>query len=119
MALRGPCNRSWKIRIPHYPPVETGDPGAQGVLTVKQNGDMVTFAFDCVSSPPGYNMAVIEDTEAPLEGNTVSYHSTEYGDCEFRIRFFKGFATVEHLNGHYDCGFGNAAGIEGQYIKIK
>lgn len=103
----------------HYPPVENGDPGAEGVLTVKQTGDKIIYSFDCVSSPPAYNMAMIEETESDLDGNVAHYHETEYGDCEFVIRFFKGFAIVEQQNGHYDCGFGMAASVEGEYIKIK
>jgi hypothetical protein len=102
----------------HYPGDKEGNPGAEGVLTVKQNGDKITYTFDCVTGGPGYNMAMMEDTEGTLEGNEVRFSSTEYGDCAFVIRFFDGFAVVEHEDGKYECGFGHNASVEGEFVKL-
>lgn len=102
----------------HYPANEAGDPGAAGTLIVKQKGDKVTFSFDCVNGPPAYNMATIEDMEATLSDNFIQVDVPDF-DCEIAIEFFKGFASVLHPGGHYDCGFGHGAGIEGQYVKVR
>jgi hypothetical protein len=102
----------------HYPKDSEGNPGAEGLLTVRQSGDKVTFTFDCVTGGPGYNMAMMEDTEGILEGNEVWYSSTEYGECAFVIRFYDGFTIVEQEEGKYDCGFGHNAGVEGEYVKL-
>jgi hypothetical protein len=103
----------------HYPD-EGEDPGAAGNLTVKVKGDQVTFAFDCITGPPGYHMATMEETEATLEdGNLIRYSNSEYGECAFEIRFYQGFASVTHVDEKYDCGFGMNAGVEGDYVKIR
>jgi hypothetical protein len=102
----------------HYPAESTGDPGAAGTLKVKQSGNKVTFSFDCINGPPAYSIATIEDTEGILNGNTVEAKLPDL-DCAFTIRLFKGFAMVHQKNGYIDCGFGNGAGIEGEYIKVR
>lgn len=102
----------------HYPAESNGDPGAEGFLTVKHSGDQVVFTFDCVTGPPGYNMAMMEETAGVLKGNAVHYSSTEEGDCALVIRFFDGFAVVEHEGEKYDCGFGHNASVEGEFVKL-
>lgn len=102
----------------HFPEESTGDPGAAGTLKVKQSGDKITFSFDCINGPPAYSIATVENTDGILEGNTVEAKLPDL-DCEFTIQFFKGFAMVHQKNGYLDCGFGNGAGIEGEYIKVR
>jgi hypothetical protein len=102
----------------HYPEESTGDPGAAGTLKVKQSGNKITFSFDCVNGPPAYSIATVEDTEAVLDGNRVDVKLSGL-DCAFSIQFFKGFAIVHQKNGYIQCEFGNGAGIEGQYVKVR
>ena len=99
-------------------PARPGDAGAAGGITVKNAGGKLTYSIDCVNGPPGYHVATIEETEGTLEGDEITYNMAD-GDCQIVIRFFKGFAVVEHISGHYDCGFGMGAGVEGEYMKLR
>jgi hypothetical protein len=95
-----------------------GKDGPRGSIVVKQAGDKVRFAIECVNGAPGHNMAMIEEAEAVLTGSELHYKMPEM-DCEFKIQFFDGFAVVSHVDERTDCEFGNGAGIEGDFVKLK
>ncbi len=95
-----------------------GKEGPSGSLGVEQAGSKVKVAFDCNHGAPGYNMAMVEETEIALNGNEARYKMPEM-DCEFRIQFFDGFAMVGYVDEQYDCGFGHNASIEGEFVKVK
>lgn len=102
----------------HYPAM-AGNAGAAGGIILKHKDERWTFSIDCVTGPPGYRTASIEETEAEVVGDMEIHHTLADGDCQFVIRFFDGFAVVEHVGEHYDCGFGMGAGIEGEYLKLR
>jgi hypothetical protein len=102
----------------HYPAVSTGDPGANGGLRIKKSGDQYIFSIECMNGPPGYHMAVVEDVKGTLEGDEINFTIPDF-DCQFVIRFFEGYATVEPIELSVDCGFGMGASIEGEYVKLK
>ena len=79
--------------------------------------DEVAVSFDCVTGAPAYNMATIKKTTLTLVGNQAVYSNREFGDCQFRIKFFGKSAQVDYVDEGYVCGFGNAATVVGNYAR--
>ena len=108
-----------------YPPFAAADDdccGSVGNLTVSGLGDdAAEIEFENNRGGPSFNQAIFEPTIVPLIGNRAVFEGTAggvYEDCAFEITVFDGFAFVDHLDGRSNCGFGNAAGIEGPYLLI-
>ncbi len=101
----------------HYPAIN-GDPGAAGTVTIKERDSQYSFAIECVTGPPAYRVATVEETPVELEGGHIRYTMPE-GDCQFVVHIYRGFVIVEHISGHYDCGFGMGAGVEGEYVQLR
>jgi len=93
--------------------------GGWGSMMAKQHGGEVTIRFDNISQAPANNLAILDAVTLPLKDNIAIYRSSVFGDCAFRIRFFNDFVVVDYLDNQYDCGFGNGAGVDGVYIKVK
>jgi hypothetical protein len=95
-----------------------GKDGGTGQLQIVQNNPgSIIIAFDCVNGPPAYNMALINKTTLKLNGNQALYETKEYGNCKIRLVFDANIVQVDYLGEAYDCGFGNAASVVGNYIK--
>jgi hypothetical protein len=94
-----------------------GEEGPVGYLKVEARGDdEVTFEFNCITSAPGRNMAMIDPTEGTVVDGVLSYKFPDL-DCAFEIRFYDGFAIVSYVNEQYQCEFGHNASIEGEFLK--
>lgn len=95
-----------------------GAKGHFGNMSVKAlTNESITVSFSNFTDAPARNMAIIEDDTIGIQNNIATYSSTEYGVCEFQIRFYNGFAVVSYLNNNDNCGFGHNASVEGIYIK--
>lgn len=95
------------------------DEGPSGNLEVQKIGkNKIAVAIDCIRGKPSYNMAQIDKTILELSHNQAIYHNTEFGKCKFKITFLKNGVNVQCVDNSYDCGFGNAATVTGNYIKI-
>jgi hypothetical protein len=93
--------------------------GPTGILEVQQIGkNKIAIAFDCIRGKPSYNMAQIDKTLLELFHNQAIYYNTEFGKCKFKITFLKNGVNVQYIDDAYDCGFGNAATVTGNYFKI-
>ncbi len=96
-----------------------GKDGATGNLYVQQIGkDKVIVEMQAVKGPPSYNQAIIEKTSLKLVNNEAFYENKEFGKCKLKISFFEGGANIIYLDDAYDCGFGNAASVVGNYLKF-
>jgi hypothetical protein len=99
----------------HYPEME-GEAGLTGVIAVKSVGENLTYSLDCVHGSADM-AASIPETEAVLDGNVLKYEMP-VSRCEFEIRFFDGFAAVEHVGEHHNCGLMGAI-VVGEYVKLR
>jgi hypothetical protein len=89
-----------------------------GQLLVQQIGaDKIVIAMDANRGAPSYNMATIEKTTLKLRGNQAIYSNKEYGKCTIKLTFFEGGASIVYVGEDYNCGFGNAATVTGNYLK--
>lgn len=95
-----------------------GKDGGTGNLYVQQIKDKIIVEMQAVKGPPSYNQAIIEKTSLKLVGNEAIYENNEFGKCRLKISFFEGGANIIYLNEAYDCGFGNAASVVGNYLKF-
>lgn len=92
--------------------------GPEGLLSISDVGESeATIAFDNHAGAPGYNLALVDPITAPKDGNVISVDGLPGGlDCAFTTTVFDGFAFVQMVDDRYDCGFGNAASVEGMYV---
>lgn len=97
--------------------------GPVGILLVSDVGrETVTIEFDNHRGAPSFNLASLEPTAVHLTANRAVFDGARdelRPDCAFEITVFDGFAFVSHLDDRFNCGFGNAAGIEGAYVLIE
>ncbi len=96
-----------------------GKDGGTGNMYVQQVAkDKIIVEIQAVKGPPSYNQAIIKKTFLKLVRNEAIYENNEFGKCLLKITFFEGGANIIYLNEAYDCGFGNAASVVGNYFKF-
>lgn len=96
-----------------------GKDGGSGNMYVQQVGkDKIILEIQAVRGAPSYNQAIIEKTSLKLFKNEAIYENKEYGKCLLKISFFDGGASIIYLDEAYECGFGNAATVAGNYAKF-
>lgn len=94
--------------------------GYQGNLEIKQlYNSKASFGITSVTSEPARNVAQIDNDIIELNATQFIYKLPETKECEFQVKFYKGFAYIKYTNGFCDGQFGNNATIEGIYIKTK
>ncbi len=78
----------------------------------------LTVSFNNTTSGPAFNRALISTTTIPLDQNVARFERTDsfHPNCKFEISIFDGYAYVQHVDEAFDCGFGNAAGVEAIYV---
>lgn len=104
-----------------FGPFEGDDPccGPRGLLQISNvTESTVTIRFDNTTSGPAYNLASIYTIEIPLEKNVARFDliNSIHPNCAFDITIFDGFAFVQYVDDRFECGFGNAASVEGIYV---
>lgn len=96
-----------------------GKDGGTGNMYVQQvTKDKIVVEIQAVKGPPSYNQAIVKKTFLKLVRNEAIYENNEFGKCLLKITFFEGGANIIYLNEAYDCGFGNAASVVGNYFKF-
>jgi hypothetical protein len=96
-----------------------GKDGGTGNMYVQQIGkDKIIVEIQAIKGPPSYNEATIEKTSLKFSRNQAIYENKEFGKCLLKISFFDGGANIIYIDEGYDCGFGNAASVIGNYMKF-
>ncbi len=95
------------------------DNGSGELKIIQSDPSKITLSFDCINGPPAYNMAMINKTALKLNGNVAVYENNEFGKCKIKLVFEANTVQVDYVGDAYECGFGNAASVVGNYIKIK
>ncbi|MBP2616262.1 hypothetical protein [Chryseobacterium jejuense] len=94
--------------------------GYQGDLEIKRLPDSkAVFGITSVTGEPARNLAQIDDDTISLKATDFVYKLADTDDCEFRVKFYKGFAVVQYTQGVCSGQFGMNATIEGIYLKTK
>jgi hypothetical protein len=92
--------------------------GPSGGMSVDEvSGDIFSFDISCVGPYPGHNIAMVETDTLAIINNAFTYEVKDAPSCEFRVRFFEGFAVVDYVNDRYDCAFGLNATVQGIFLK--
>jgi len=110
-----------KINISNIPgkyKYQYGPGGAGGelnVLSVKEN--TVEFNIEAHTGGGSPNLANVENAKAVLNGNMLIYKIPGSDDCEFKIEFFKRFASISYTQGNCNGEFGMNATVEGIFLK--
>lgn len=101
----------------HY---QYSEAGYQGDLEIKKlPGSKAVFGITSVTGDPGRNLAQIDDDTINLKTTNFTYKLADTDDCEFKVKFYKGFAVVQYTQGVCSGQFGMNATIEGIYLKTK
>ncbi len=96
-----------------------GKDGGTGNIYVRQvDPSKIIVEMQAIKGGPSYNQAIVEKTTLKLVGNQAIYENKEFGKCKLKIIFFEGGATIIYVDEAYECGFGNAASVSGNYLKI-
>ncbi|MDN3693830.1 hypothetical protein QWZ06_16790 [Chryseobacterium tructae] len=101
----------------HY---QYSEAGYQGDLVIKkQPNSKAVFGITSVTGEPGRNLAQIDDDTINLKTTNFTYKLADTDDCEFKVKFYKGFAVVQYTQGVCSGQFGMNATIHGIYLKTK
>lgn len=101
----------------HY---QYSDAGAQGDFEIHRlPNSKVSFGITSVTDAPGRNVAQIEDDTIVLTQPKFVYSLPETNDCEFEVKFYKGFAYIRYTKGMCDGQFGMNATIDGIFLKTE
>ncbi len=96
------------------------DEGYQGGFDIiKLPGSKAIFGASCVTGAPARNLAFIEDDTISLNTTQFVYNIPDSDDCEFSVKFYKGFAYIKYTKGFCKGQFGHNATIDGIFIKMK
>ena len=101
----------------HY---EYGENDFMGDFTINElDSEKVEFRiFTSTGLDSGPNIAEIENDTIQLIGTSFMYSIPESDNCQFIVRFFRGFLHIKYLADDCDGQFGLGATLEGIYLKI-
>jgi hypothetical protein len=92
--------------------------GPSGQIYIKQLiGNQIAVAMDANRGAPSYNMATVAKITLKIRNNQAVYTSREFGKCTIKLHFFEGGVSIAYVGDDYECGFGNAATVTGNYVK--
>ncbi len=102
----------------------TKENGNIGHLSLEKLTDYnANFEILGLASAPGFNIASIEETTVDFVGGKdteFDFELDESDECDFNVKFYKGFAHVQYTNGYCADGyFGHNATVEGIFLKTK
>jgi len=89
-------------------------------LAVKALGkDSFLLDITGVTAAPSYHIATIEEMPVNVSKHQCIF-TYEVESCKLRIRFYAGFAIIDHVDGLNDCpSFGHQASVVGIYRKVE
>ncbi len=93
------------------------DSGSGSLYVQQISPDKLIIEMQAVGAAPAFNQAIIEKTEIKVKNNVAYYENTTYGNCKLKISFSDNGASVIYLPNGFDCGFGNAVSVIGNYLK--
>jgi hypothetical protein len=101
----------------HY---QYSEAGYQGDFEIeKLQNSKASFGITSVTDAPARNVAQIENDTIDLNTTQFIYKLPDAEDCEFHVKFYKGFAFIRYTNGFCNGQFGHNATIDGIFIKVK
>jgi hypothetical protein len=101
----------------HY---QYSEAGYQGDFEIsKLPNSKAVFGITSVTGAPGRNVAQIDDDTINLSTTHFIYKLADTDDCEFEVKFYKGFAFIKYTKGFCEGQFGMNATIDGIFLKTE
>ncbi|HEX6334893.1 MAG TPA: hypothetical protein VFZ78_11745, partial [Flavisolibacter sp.] len=100
----------------HYQYSEAGYHGDLDVQMISE--DRVAFSIFSVTNDPARNLAEVPQDTVQITGNSFLYTIPGSDSCEFRVTFYRTFATVAYTRGYCDGQFGMNATVDGIFLKV-
>ncbi len=101
----------------HYQYSEAGYQGDFEIIQLPNSA--ASFEIFSVTSEPARNMAQIDKDTISLNSTQFIYNLHNSKDCQFQVKFFKGFTYIKYTNGSCEGQFGHNAAIDGIFLKTK
>jgi hypothetical protein len=99
----------------HY---QYSEAGYQGDFQItKLPNSKAIFGITSVTGAPGRNVAQVDDDTINLNTTRFIYKMPDTDNCEFEVRFYKGFAHITYTKGYCEGQFGMNATIDGIFLK--
>ena len=101
----------------HY---QFSEAGYQGDFQITKLPDSkAIFGITSVTGEPARNVAQIDDDTIKLNTTHFIYKMVDTDNCEFEVKFYKGFAYIRYTKGFCDGQFGMNATIDGIFLKTE
>lgn len=100
----------------HYQFSEEGNIGDFEITQLPDS--KAIFEIGSVTEAPGRNMAEINKDTISLTATHFVYSLPNTNDCEFEVKFYKGFAFIRYTKGYCEGQFGFNASIDGIFLKV-
>jgi hypothetical protein len=101
----------------HY---QYSEEGYQGDFEItKLPNSKAAFGITSVTGEPARNIAQVNDDTISLTTTHFIYKLPDTNDCEFEVKFYKGFAFIRYTRGFCDGQFGMNATIDGIFLKTE
>ncbi len=101
----------------HYQYSEAGYQGDFEI--VKLPNSKASFGITSVTGEPGRNVAQIDEDTIILNETHFIYKLPDTENCEFEVKFYKGFVYIRYTKGFCDGQFGMNATIDGIFLKTE
>jgi hypothetical protein len=99
----------------HY---QYSEAGYQGDLEITQlPNSKATFGITSVTGEPARNVAQINEDTISLTSTHFTYKLPDTENCEFEVKFYRGFVFIKYTKGFCDGQFGMNATIDGIFLK--
>lgn len=101
----------------HY---QYSEAGYQGDFEITELPDSkATFNIISVTGEPARNIAQVNDDTINLATTGFTYKLPGTNDCEFEVKFYRGFAFIRYTKGFCNGQFGMNATIDGIFLKTE
>ena len=101
----------------HY---QYSEAGYQGDFEIyKLANSKAVFGITSVTGAPGRNLAQIDDDTIDLSAAHFIYKLPDTDDCEFEVKFYRGFAFIKYTKGFCEGQFGMNATVDGIFLKTE
>jgi hypothetical protein len=101
----------------HY---QYSEAGYQGDFEItKLPNSKAAFGISSVTGEPARNIAQVNDDTIKLATTRFIYKLPDTNDCEFEVKFYRGFAFIRYTKGFCDGQFGMNATIDGIFLKTE
>jgi hypothetical protein len=87
------------------------------IIVYPETDSTILFYVDVNRGAPSYNMGALYGRAKITGGRGTFYINLDSSDkgCKWEFKFSKGMVSLKTIDSYYDCGFGNAVYVDGDF----